>query len=61
MVLEMKSDGSFYLRGNAGGYSGKYSISGEEITLKGDPGTTLKFTKRGQDLLEDTGELYKKQ
>jgi len=59
MVLEMNSNGSFYIRGNAGGYSGKYTIKGQEITLKGDPGTTLKFTIRNQDtLVEDTGEVF---
>lgn len=59
MVLELKSNGSFYIRGNAGGYAGKYTIDGTELFLKGDPGTAMKFTIRDKNtLVEDTGEVF---
>lgn len=58
-VLELKSDGSFYLRGSAGGLSGKYTVKDTELFLKAASGRAMKFTIRDNDtVVGDTGEVF---
>ena len=58
--LELKSDGTFFLQKDGGGYPGKYEQDGENINMKADVGFASRLTIRGGTLTDTDGYLWVK-
>lgn len=60
--IELKSDGTCYAQGNAGGLAGKCTTDGDTILFKTDGGLAQKFKLKDDKLInESNGETFVKQ
>jgi hypothetical protein len=58
--LELKSDGTFFLQKDGGGYAGKYQQEGENINIKADAGFASRLIIKGGTLTDTDGYLWVK-
>ena len=58
--LELKTDGTFLLQGQAHSVSGKYKIEGKQITLILGPDQTARGKLEGKTFVDDAGNRFTK-
>jgi hypothetical protein len=58
--LELKSNGSYYLRESGMGVVGKYEVDGNQITLKTDMGFASRGIFAGDTLVDEEGQRWTK-
>ena len=56
--LELKSNGSFYLRESGTGIFGEYEVEGNQITLKTDMGFAYRGIFAGDTLVNEKGHYW---
>lgn len=59
--MELKSNGSFYIRENSMGIAGSYEVDGDQITLKTEMGMASRGKIEGKVVVNDDGERWTKQ
>ncbi|SKA77944.1 hypothetical protein SAMN05443428_10283 [Caloramator quimbayensis] len=59
--LELKSDGTFYVKEGGLGFAGKYKIDGNEITLETSIGMAAKGVINGNTITDEEGQIWIKE